>query len=263
MKLPVLFLGHGSPMNAIEETVYSQSWQALGMELKEKYGDEIKAILSISAHWCTRGSAVTINTKPKTIHDFGGFPQALHDMQYPALGSPELAQKVRQLLGEEIVLADESWGLDHGTWGVLCQVFPKADIPIVQLSLDVGLNFAGHFSLGKKLAVLREQGVLIVASGNIVHNLRMMDRLEMDKAGVGYPWAEEIKKLINTWLIENNMTALSSEEAYPDSFYLAAPTPEHYWPLLYVSAAADGDKAVIFNDDLVGKSLSMTSVIWQ
>lgn len=165
MKLPVLFLGHGNPMNAIEHTVYSESWQRLGNALRAHYGGKIRAILAVSAHWVTRGSAVTAMEKPRTIHDFGGFPQALFDAQYPAPGSPEVAAEIRALLGEAEVSADLDWGLDHGTWSVLCHLFPEADIPVVQLSLNADLNAHEHLALGRKLAALREQGILIVGSG--------------------------------------------------------------------------------------------------
>ncbi|MCP1659965.1 4,5-DOPA dioxygenase extradiol [Neisseria perflava] len=262
MKLPVLFLGHGSPMNAIEDTVYSRAWTQLGEDLRTRYGSGIKAILAISAHWYTDGSAVTAMEKPRTIHDFGGFPKALFDMQYPADGSPELTARVRGLLGEDKVAADTGWGLDHGTWGVLCHVFPQADIPVVQLSLNVRLDLAEHYAIGEKLAALREEGVLIVASGNVVHNLRTMDRYSMDTAGAGYDWAEHVRVLVNQWVEQNDTAALIDENAYPADINLAAPTPDHYWPLLYAVGAAQGDNVRIFNDDIVGKSLSMTSMVW-
>lgn len=261
MKLPVLFLGHGSPMNAIEDTPYARAWQQLGQDLRAQYGTHIRAVLAVSAHWCTRQTAVTAMAKPPTIHDFGGFPQALFDMQYPAEGSPQLAAEVRRLLGEDSVAADEGWGFDHGTWGVLCHVFPEADIPVVQLSLNVSLDFAGHFAIGEKLAALRQQGVLIVASGNVVHNLRMMDWRHMDEAGAGFSWAEDTRQWVNRRLLEHDTAALIDAAQYPPSFSLSAPTPEHYWPLLYAAGAAQGDPARLFNDEIVGRSLSMTSVV--
>lgn len=262
MKLPVLFLGHGSPMNAIRSTPYSRNWQALGRALKQRYGGEIRAVLAVSAHWCTDGPAVTAMQQPRTIHDFGGFPQELFDLQYPALGSPELAANVRRLLGEAQTAADFDWGLDHGTWGVLCHVFPEADIPVVQLSLNVRLNAEGHFRLGRLLAPLREQGVLIVASGDIVHNLRLMDWRAPDSTEQPYEWAEHARGLVNGWLSDGDTQALTDEAAYPQELRLAAPTPEHWWPLLYAAGAAEGEPIQIFNDDIVGKSLSMTSVVF-
>lgn len=262
MKLPVLFLGHGNPMNAIEHTVYSESWQRLGDALRAQYGGKIRAILAVSAHWVTRGSAVTAMEKPRTIHDFGGFPQALFDVQYPAPGSPEVAAEIRALLGEAEVAADLGWGLDHGTWSVLCHLFPDADIPVVQLSLNADLNAHEHFALGRKLAALREQGILIVGSGNIVHNLRLMDWRHPDSVEGAYDWAQTARKLVNHWLQSGNNAALTNDNAYPEELRLAAPTPEHWWPLLYViGAKADDETLTLLTDEIVGKSLSMTSVL--
>lgn len=262
MKLPVLFLGHGSPMNAVRDTAYSRNWRLLGRALRQRYGGSIRAVLAVSAHWCTRQTAVTAMAQPRTIHDFGGFPQELSDVRYPAPGSPELAAEIQTLLGGKVE-ADYGWGLDHGTWGVLCHVFPEADIPVVQLSLDVHLDAQGHFQLGRLLAPLRSKGVLIVASGDIVHNLSLTDRRAPDEAGEGYPWAESARSLVNRWLENGNTAALANEAAYPEELHLAAPTPEHWWPLLYAAGAADENGPVqIFNDDIVGKSLSMTSVVF-
>ncbi|QMT44874.1 4,5-DOPA dioxygenase extradiol [Neisseria dentiae] len=263
MKLPVLFLGHGSPMNAVRDTPYSRNWRRLGQALRQRYGGEIRAVLAVSAHWCTDGTAVTAMPKPRTIHDFGGFPQELFDVRYPAPGSPELAAEIRSLLGGHAVAADFGWGLDHGTWGVLCHVFPEADIPVVQLSLNVNLDAPAHFALARRLAPLREQGVLIVGSGDIVHNLRLMDRRAPDEAGSAYEWAESARSLVNGWLENGDTQALTDEAAYPPALHLAAPTPEHWWPLLYAAGAAGADEPLqIFNDDIVGKSLSMTSVVF-
>ena len=261
MKLPVLFLGHGSPMNAITDTPYSREWQKLGNAIRRTYGDGLKAVLAVSAHWCTSGSAVTAMTNPRTIHDFGGFPQALFDVQYPAVGSPALAQQIRLLLGQDVVAADETWGLDHGAWSVLCHLFPQADVPVVQLSLNVRLDFTGHVALGRKLAALREQGVLIVASGGIIHNLRTFDWQAQDEAG-GYEWAVHVQHFVNRLLEDGDTAMLSDECTYPPEFQSAAPTPEHFWPLLYAAAAAEGEPVHIFNDEIVGKSLSMTSAVW-
>lgn len=263
MKLPVLFLGHGSPMNAVRDTPYSRNWHRLGQALRQRYGDEIRAVLAVSAHWCTDGTAVTAMPNPRTIHDFGGFPQELFDVRYPAPGSPELAAEIRSMLGGHAVVADFGWGLDHGTWGVLCHVFPEADIPVVQLSLNVNLGAPAHFALARRLAPLREQGVLIVGSGDIVHNLRLMDWRAPDEAGNAYEWAESARSLVNGWLEHGDTQALTDEAAYPPALHLAAPTPEHWWPLLYAAGAAGADEPLqIFNDDIVGKSLSMTSVVF-
>lgn len=262
MKLPALFLGHGSPMNAIEDSVYARAWSTLGQNLRVRYGKEIRAILAISAHWVTRGTAVTAMAQPRTIHDFGGFPQALFDVRYPAPGSPDIAAEIRSLLGEDTVAADQSWGLDHGTWGVLCHVFPEADLPVLQLSLNANLNARGHFALAQKLAVLRERGILIVASGNIVHNLRLMDWRHPESADNPYPWAQQAQSLVNRWLRENDTAALTDEANYPPELKLAAPSPEHFWPLLYIAALREADEALtLFNDEIVGRSLSMTSAV--
>ncbi len=263
MKLPVLFLGHGSPMNAVHDTPYSRNWHRLGQALRQRYGGEIRAVLAVSAHWCTDGTAVTAMPNPRTIHDFGGFPQELFDVRYPAPGSPGLAAEIRSLLGGHAVAADFGWGLDHGTWSVLCHVFPEADIPVVQLSLNVHLDAPAHFALARRLAPLREQGVLIVGSGDIVHNLRLMDWRAPDEAGNAYEWAENARSLVNGWLEHGDTQALTDEAAYPPALHLAAPTPEHWWPLLYAAGAAGADEPLqIFNDDIVGKSLSMTSVVF-
>ncbi|STZ75724.1 4,5-DOPA dioxygenase extradiol [Bergeriella denitrificans] len=262
MKLPVLFIGHGSPMNAVEETPYVREWRQLGSSLRSRYGNEIKAVLAVSAHWVGEGSAVTVAAQPQTIHDFYGFPQALFDVRYPAPGSPELAQEVRRLLGKTRVAEDTEWGLDHGAWSVLCHLFPEADVPVVQLRLDARLGFAEHFELGRKLAELRSRGVLIVASGSIIHNLRLLDRNAPDDAGAGYEWAEQVRLWVNRLIAAGDTQTLRNERAYPPEFRLAAPTPEHYWPLLYAAGAAEGDEARIFNDEILGKSLSMTSAVW-
>ena len=262
MKLPALFLGHGSPMNAIEANSYARAWEALGQNLRAHYGSGIRAILAISAHWLTHGSAVTAMAKPRTIHDFGGFPQALFDMHYPAPGSPDIAAEIRALLGEDAVASDENWGLDHGTWGVLCHLFPDADVPVVQLSLNADFDARQHFAFAQKLAALRERGILIVASGNIVHNLRLMDWRHPESADHPYPWAQTAQTLVNGWLRDRNHAALTDEAAYPPELKLAAPTPEHFWPLLYIAAVQEaGEPLALFNDEIVGKSLSMTSVV--
>ena len=188
-RMPALFLGHGSPMNVLEENSYTQAWRTLGETLPRP-----KMILAISAHWYTRGTAVTAMEHPRTIHDFGGFPQALFDIQYPAPGSPELAAHIQQLLAPTPVRADTGeWGLDHGSWGVLIKMYPEADIPVVQLSIDGTQPAAYHYELGQKLAALREQGVMIVASGNVVHNLRLG---KWQGESSPYPWAESFNQFV-------------------------------------------------------------------
>ncbi|KLT73880.1 hypothetical protein PL75_00650 [Neisseria arctica] len=262
MKLPAIFFGHGSPMNALQENAYSASWARVGQGLRRHYGGGIRAVLAVSAHWCTEGLAVTASERPHTVHDFGGFPRALFDVRYPAPGSPELASEVAVLLGTERVRADFGQGLDHGVWSVLRHVFPEADVPVVQLGLDMNLDARGHFELGQRLAVLRERSVLIIASGNIVHNLRMMDWRESETADEPYPWAESVRKQVNGWLENHDVAALVDENAYSGDFALAVPTPEHFWPLLYIAAVRQaGEDLVFFNDEIIGKSLSMTSVL--
>ena len=206
MKLPVLFLGHGNPMNAIEHTVYSESWQRLGKALRAQYGGKIRAILAVSAHWVTRGSAVTAMEKPRTIHDFGGFPQALFDAQYPAPGSPEVAAEIRALLGEAEVAADLGWGLDHGTWSVVKHLYPEANVPVIQLSIDYTKSPQYHFELAKKLSDLRRKGILIIGSGNIVHNLRLVDFPNFNKDNYGYDWAIEANEKMKKYLHEKDHT---------------------------------------------------------
>ncbi len=261
MRLPALFLGHGSPMNAIDDTPYSRTWQAIGRQLRAQYGSEIRAVLAVSAHWVTDGVAVTAMEQPRTIHDFGGFPQELFDVRYPAPGSPGLAARIQAMLPQYRIAADLAWGLDHGTWGVLKHLFPEADIPVVQLSLNARFNPREHFELARSLAPLREQGTLMVASGNIVHNLRTFDWRRSETPEGGYEWAEQARALVNRWLAEGNTAALTDDAAYPDFLRQAAPTPEHFWPLLYLAGVrAEGEALTLSSDEIVGKSLSMTNV---
>ncbi|ERK17308.1 MAG: 4,5-DOPA dioxygenase extradiol [Pantoea sp.] len=237
-RMPALFLGHGSPMNVLEDNRYTQAWQKLGATLPRP-----RAILAVSAHWYTRGTAVTAMSNPRTIHDFGGFPQALFDVRYPAPGSPELAQEVAELLSPVMVHLDQEWGFDHGSWGVLAKMYPEADIPVVQLSVDGTKPPAWHFELGRKLAALRESGVMIVASGNVVHNLRM---LRWEGATEAYPWAESF----NQYVLDN-LNYQGDITSHPLVNYLqhegaklSNPTPDHYLPLLYVLGARHEDESV-------------------
>lgn len=250
--LPVLFLGHGSPMNAIEDNVWSQAWRALGARLPRP-----RAILCVSAHWETHGPWVTGHAAPSTIHDFGGFPRALFDAQYPAPGDPALAQRVVDLLGDAQARIDPERGLDHGVWGVLKPMYPEADIPVVQLGIDSRRPGAWHVALAQRLAPLREEGVLVVASGDIVHNLRLFDF----RAAAPLPWALRFRDRVNALIRDGNLSALADWPALGDDAALSIPTPEHYLPLLYALALArDGDALEFFNDDVIG-SLSMTSLI--
>ncbi|MGV3637396.1 MAG: 4,5-DOPA dioxygenase extradiol [Flavobacteriales bacterium] len=251
--MPVLFLGHGSPMNAIEDNPFSRGWQQVGGGLPRP-----SAILCISAHWETRGTFVTGMDKPRTIHDFGGFPQALFDVQYPAPGSPELATSTQQAITSAHVGVDHAWGLDHGAWSVIIHLFPKADIPVVQLSLDRSLSPAQHYSLAIELASLRKKGVLIIGSGNMVHNLGVLD---WHNPNSGYDWAQEASTRMKQLIQAGDHTGLVNYPAQGKAFQLSIPTPEHYLPLLYTLALKEeAEPLTLFNDQLVMGSIAMTSL---
>ncbi|MBC7962923.1 MAG: 4,5-DOPA dioxygenase extradiol [Steroidobacteraceae bacterium] len=252
--LPALFIGHGNPMNAIQENVYAAAWRAAAAALPRP-----KAILCISAHWETEGTFVTAMTQPKTIHDFYGFPDELNQVQYPAPGSPELAERLRSLVTSTKVRLDYgySWGLDHGAWSVLRRMYPQADIPTVQLSLDRSQHPRFHYDLGSELAALRQEGVLIVGSGNIVHNLRL---LQWD-AREPYPWATEFDKLAEQLILAGEHDRLVAYPALGEAARLAIPTNEHYLPLLYILALQQPGEAVsFFAEGLPLGSISMRSV---
>ncbi|MFP9229086.1 4,5-DOPA-extradiol-dioxygenase [Pectobacterium cacticida] len=253
-RMPALFLGHGSPMNVLESNVYTQTWQALSETLPRP-----KAIIAVSAHWYTRGTAVTAMENPRTIHDFGGFPQALFDTQYPAPGSPELAERIQQVLAPYPVTADRGqWGLDHGAWGVLIKMYPNADIPVVQLSIDGTQPAAYHYELGRKLSVLRDAGIMIVASGNVVHNLRMV---KWDGDAVPYPWAVSFNQFVRDNLAYQGDNHPLVNFMQHDGAALSNPTPEHYLPLLYVLGSWDGKEPITVPvDGIEMGSLSMLSV---
>lgn len=253
-RMPALFLGHGSPMNVLEDNRYTQAWRALGEKLPRP-----KAIVAVSAHWYTRGTAVTAMAQPKTIHDFGGFPQALFDTQYPAPGSPELAAELQSLLAPVQVIADTSeWGLDHGSWGVLIKMYPQADIPVVQLSVDGTQPAEYHYELGRKLAALRDQGIMIVASGNVVHNLRMA-KWQGDISP--YPWAESFNQYVRDNLDYQGEHHPLVNFMQHEGAALSNPTPEHYLPLLYVLGGWDGKEPIsIPVDGIEMAALSMLSV---
>ena len=255
-RMPVFFLGHGSPMNGIEDNQFVQGFKKQG-ELLEKPN----SIIVISAHWETKGTKVTAMEFPKTIHDFGGFPKALYEVQYPAPGHPELAKEISTIVQpEDTVHLDHQWGLDHGAWTVVKHMFPKADVPVIQLSLDFTLNGQQHFDLAQQLNRLRDKGVLIVGSGNMVHNLR---RLEWSKINdnYGYDWAIEANTKMKEWILSSNHKQLIDFKNQTQAFNLAIPTPEHYLPLIYVMAMANNkDEKLLFNDQYLGGSLSMTSV---
>lgn len=251
---PLLFLGHGSPMNAIEDNIWSRNWRALGAALPRP-----RAILCVSAHWETPGPWLTGHATPSTIHDFGGFPQALFDVRYPAPGDPALAARVVDLLGDAGARIDPGRGLDHGAWGVLMPMYPDADIPIVQLGIDSRRPGAWHVALARRLAPLREEGVMIVGSGDIVHNLRLFDFRDPTPA----LWALRFRDQVNALIGAGDLAALADWPSLGEDARLSIPTPEHYLPLLYVLALArDGERLEIFNDDVQG-SLSMTSLLFR
>ncbi len=248
---PALFIGHGSPMNALEQNAQVQQWQSAVR------GCTPKAILMISAHWYTQGTAVTAMARPKTIHDFYGFPEALHQVQYPAPGKPELAAEIKSLLAPHQVILDSGWGLDHGAWSVLMHMFPNADVPVVQLSLDQNLSPAEHWELAKKLAPLRQQGVMILGSGNVVHNLRMLDWQSTQPP----LWAEQFNRQIKELLLTKNFTAIAHYQQQGEAARLAVPHPDQFLPLLYVlGSLMEGDELSLFNDEILYGALSMLSV---
>lgn len=264
--LPVLFVGHGSPMNAIENNRWRQSWQALGAELRAR-AQQPRLILCISAHWLTAGWQLTAMAQPRTIHDFGGFPQALFDQQYPAPGSPPAAGFIsRTVLQPDsslpLELDEGDWGLDHGAWSILKPMFPDADVPVIQLSMDYSRPAAEHFAIGRQLAQLRERGVLIVGSGNAVHNLRTMRRDARDNQA--YDWAIEFDRVTADHILQRRLPALCDFQQLGAVAQMAHPSWEHYLPLLYAAGAVqEDDEPRFFNEGFQGASISMRSVIWE
>ena len=256
-KMPVLFLGHGNPMNAIEENEFVEGFRNIAKTFSRP-----TSILCISAHWLTQGTKVTAMEMPPTIHDFGGFPQALFDVQYPAKGSPGLAKETKELLDPTLVELDQKWGLDHGAWSVLKHLYPNADIPVIQLSIDYLKPAQYHFELAKRLAALRNKGVLIIGSGNIIHNLRLVDFGHFDKDNCGFDWAIEARETINAYLLDGNYQPLIQYTEQGSAIQLAIPTPDHYFPLIYsLGLQQKGETVSLFNDKLVAGSLSMTSLM--
>lgn len=253
-KMPVLFLGHGSPMNAIEENDFTKTLSELGKNLPIP-----KAIVCVSAHWMTKGTWVTHMKQPKTIHDFYGFPQPLFDVQYPAPGDSELADQIRALVSDPKIYADDTeWGLDHGTWSVLKHVYPKADIPILQLSMDMTQPIEFHYQMGEKLKKLREQGVLIVGSGNIVHNLR---KISWDENAPPHPLTVEFDQWVKQKIDQRDDKALFSDALNSEAGKFSAPTPDHYFPLLYILGASDkSDKIEYIYEGYQNSSISMRCV---
>jgi len=253
-RMPIIFFGHGSPMNTLANNRYTEAWRQLGAAVPAP-----KAILAISAHWLTQGTAVTAMAEPRTIHDFGGFPQALFEIQYPARGDPALATRVRELLSPVEVRLDQSWGLDHGTWSVLKHAFPDAAVPVVQLSMDGTKPAQFHYDVGKRLAPLREEGVLVVGSGNVVHNLMLMRRGDEVPA---FDWAKRFNTQVRTALAARDHRALIDFGRLGEDARLSVPTPEHYWPLLYIAGLqAEGETVRFAVDGYEAGSLGMLSAV--
>jgi 4,5-DOPA dioxygenase extradiol len=254
--MPVLFIGHGSPMNGIEDNEFARRWEALGRELPEP-----RAVLVVSAHWLTRGTHVTAMERPRTIHDFRGFPPELFAVDYPAPGSPDIALQTRELVASTDVVLDHDWGLDHGTWSVVRRMYPEADLPVLQLSIDFGQPSAYHYALARELASLRRKGVLIIGSGNMVHNLRMIAWDRLSDQEYGFDWALELNETLKRRIAAGNHGALIEYDELGPAARLAIPTPDHYFPLLYALGLQEPrDEVSFFNDRAVGGSLTMTSV---
>jgi 4,5-DOPA dioxygenase extradiol len=252
--LPAIFLGHGNPMNALLNNRYTEGWRRFGQETAKP-----RAVLAVSAHWFVPGTAVTITTVPKTIHDFGGFPRELYQVQYPAPGDPELARQVQKMLAPLPVRLDESWGFDHGTWSVLRHVYPDADVPVVQLSIDETQPASFHFELGRKLAPLREEGILILGSGNLVHNLHAYAWGQ--QIAEPYDWAIRFENMARERLIAGDIQPLIEYEKLGRDAQLCIPTPDHYLPLLYVIAGRQQGEVISFPVEGVdGGSISMLAV---
>ena len=252
---PVFFIGHGSPMNGIEQNIFSKKWQEIGKTI-----DLPCAVLVVSAHWLTTGTLVTAMSEPKTIHDFGGFPKELFNVQYPAPGSPFFAEETAKLVTSTNVGLDHDWGLDHGTWTVVRHMFPDANIPVLQLSIDYNKPAAYHYNLAKELYELRKRGVMVIGSGNMIHNLRMIDWNNMAEPGFGFDWAKSLNETFKKKILTKDHKDLIEYERLGEAARLAIPTPDHYYPMLYALALMNNtDDVSIFNDEYVGGSLSMTS----
>lgn len=254
--MPLLFIGHGSPMNGIEQNEFSLEWEKTGKDLKTP-----QAILVISAHWLTNGTHITAMDFPKTIHDFGGFPEELYKVQYPVPGNRQLAQETKELIKSTSAGLNHDWGLDHGTWTVVRRMYPDATIPVLQLSIDYSKPASYHYNLAKELSALRKKGVLIIGSGNMIHNLGMIAWDKLEEPGYGYDWAIEMHELFRKKITNGDHTSLINYETLSKSARLAIPTPDHYYPLMYILGLQEKNETpVFFNDKLVGGSLNMTSV---
>lgn len=256
--MPVMFIGHGSPMNGIEDTEFSRRWTQMAKEIPVP-----AAVLVISAHWFTRGTRITAMDFPKTIHDFGGFPKALYDVQYPAPGNPQLAKETAAMMPAANVALDHDWGLDHGTWTIIRHMYPDAHIPVLQLSIDYTRGPQYHYELAKELMALRKKGVLIIGSGNMVHNLGMVAWDKMEVPGYGYDWALQMNDTFKNLISNRNYQPLINYQTLGKEALLAIPTPEHYLPLMYtLGLNSSKDELSFFNDKAVAGSLTMTSVKW-
>lgn len=254
-KMPVLFLGHGSPMNAIEENEFVTGFRNVAKDIPKP-----NAILCISAHWETKGTFVTAMQNPRTIHDFGGFPKELFAVQYPAPGSPDLAKETQSLITKTAIGLDDKWGLDHGAWSVIKHLYPNADIPIIQMSIDYSQSPQYHYELAQQIKSLREKGVLVIGSGNMVHNLGKVEWRRLNET-FGYDWALEANDKMKKFIQEENHQELINFRSQGKAFDLAIPTPEHFLPLIYSLALQDKNEPVkLFNDKAVAGSLTMTSV---
>lgn len=254
-KMPVLFLGHGSPMNAIEENEFVTGFRSIVKEIPKP-----NAILCVSAHWETKGTFVTAMQNPPTIHDFGGFPKELFAVQYPAPGSPDLAKQTKSLISKTEVGLDDKWGLDHGAWSVIKHLYPNADIPVIQMSIDYSQTPQYHYELAQQIKSLREKGVLIIGSGNIVHNLGKVEWRRLNET-FGYDWAIEANDRMKKFILDGNHKELINFRSQGKAFDLAIPTPEHYLPLLYSLAMQEKNEEVkLFNDKAVAGALTMTSL---
>lgn len=254
--MPVLFVGHGSPMNGIEDNAFSQRWTQMAKEIPVP-----KAVLVISAHWLSRGTKITAMDFPKTIHDFGGFPQELFQVQYPAPGNPALARETAALVQSTQVEPDHDWGLDHGSWTIMRHMYPQANIPVLQLSIDYTKGPGYHYELAKELYALRKKGVLIIGSGNMVHNLRMIAWDKMNAPEYGYDWAFTISDRFKQLIANGDHQSLIRYEGLGKEARLAIPTPDHYLPLLYtLGLQGSKDEVSFFNDKAIGGSLTMTSM---
>lgn len=254
--MPTLFIGHGSPMNGIEDNEFSRTWTHMAKQIPIP-----KAVIVVSAHWLTKGTSITSMDFPKTIHDFRGFPEELYKVQYPAKGSPELALETKSLVKSIPVELNHDWGLDHGAWTVVRHMYPDANIPVLQISIDYGKDIKYHYELAKELFELRKKGVLIIGSGNLVHNLRMVAWDKLNDINYGFDWAFEINHTFKNLILNNEHEKLINYRSLGSEALLAIPTPDHYIPLIYVLGLKGKNEPVIFfNDKAVGGSITMTSV---